>query len=38
MLNCEEDYEKLAESLKDLLDEIEYLKSIQIDGIVYEYF
>ena len=40
LLNCGEDYEKLAESLKDLLDEIENLKSIQIDGIVYdlEYF
>ena len=40
LLNCGEEYDKLAEALKDLLDEIKNLGSLQVDGTTYhlEYF
>ena len=36
LINCGEEYEKLAEALKGLLDEIENLKSIQVDSVTYD--
>lgn len=32
LLNCGEEYDKLAEALKDLLDKIKNLRSLQVNG------